>query len=105
MVHEYMFSFKFESEATAQQELQTKSQRGKKAKEKKEDKVDHVMAYAREVLSLGLLYMEYCDAIREGDGLRIVQCWKYMLLIFRVTNKRKYAIQAATLLLQNYCVY
>lgn len=94
-----MFSFKFESEATAQQELQTKSQRGKKAREKEEDKVDHVMAYAREVLSLGLLYMEYCDAIREGDGLRIVQ---YMLLIFRVTNKRKYAIQAATLLLQNY---
>lgn len=102
MVHEYMFSFKFESEATAQQELQTKSQRGKKAKEKEEDKVDHVMAYAREVLSLGLLYMEYCDAIREGDGLRIVQ---YMLLIFRVTNKRKYAIQAATLLLQNYYVF
>ena len=72
MVHEYMFSFKFESEATAQQESQTKSQRGKKAKEKG-DKVDHVTAYAREVLTLGSLYMEYCDAIWERDGLRIVR--------------------------------
>lgn len=33
---------------------------------KKDD--DHIRAYAREVLSLGLLLMEFTDAVREGDG-------------------------------------
>ena len=65
-----------------------------------EDEVDHVMAYGKEVITLGLLYMEYCDTIKEGDGLRIIRCWRYMLLLFKMTNKRKYAIQASTLLLQ-----
>jgi L1 cell adhesion molecule like protein len=61
---------------------------------------DGVLAYAKELLSLGLLYMEYCDSIREGDGLRILRCWRYMLLLFKAKNKRKYAIQAATMLFQ-----
>ena len=29
---------------------------------------DHVCEYACNVLTLGLIYMEFCDAIREGDG-------------------------------------
>lgn len=32
------------------------------------DKVDHVKEYARKLLSLGLLYMEFTDAIEEGDA-------------------------------------
>ena len=35
---------------------------------------DGVCEYAQEVLSLGLLYMEFNDAIREGDGERILRC-------------------------------
>lgn len=61
---------------------------------------DHVMAYAKELLTLGMLYMEYIDAIREGDGTRILRCWRFLLLIFKATGKRKYSIQAATLLFQ-----
>lgn len=61
---------------------------------------DHVLAYGKELLSLGLLYNEFTDAIKEGDGLRILRCWKYMLLIFMVTDKRKYSIQAADLLIK-----
>ena len=68
-------------------------------------KVDHVMAYAKEVLSLGSLYMEFCDAIREGDCLRILRSWRYMLLVFEVTRKNKYAVQASTLLLQNHFIF
>ena len=68
-------------------------------------KVNHVMAYAKEVLSLGSLYMEFCDAIREGDGLRILRSWRYMLLVFKVTRKNKYAVQASTLLLQNHFIF
>ena len=44
---------------------------------------DHVRAYAREVLSLGLLFMEFKDAIREGDGERIIRCWRYFLPLFK----------------------
>ena len=40
---------------------------------------DHVRAYAKEVISLGLLYKEFVDAIREGDGERIIRCWRYFL--------------------------
>ena len=31
---------------------------------------DCVFGYATEVLGLGLFYLEYTDAIREGDGMR-----------------------------------
>ena len=34
-------------------------------------RVDTVEVYAKEVMSLGLLLMEFRDAIREGDGSRI----------------------------------
>ena len=33
--------------------------------EKTQNEVDHVVAYSKEVLSLGLLYMEFTDSIRE----------------------------------------
>ena len=52
---------------------------------------DHVLEYASEVVSLGLLYM-HC--IREGDGERVLLNWKYMLLLFKATNCRNYAIEA-----------
>ena len=68
--------------------------------EKLADEGDGVLAYAKELLSLGMLYMEFVDGIREGDGLRILRCWRYFLLIFKAKQKRKYAIQAATILLQ-----
>ena len=55
---------------------------------------DHIFEYARELVSLGLLYMNYRDSIREGDGLRVMQVWKFMLPIFRATSRRNYAIEA-----------
>ena len=41
---------------------------------------DRVLEYACDVLTLGLLYMEFVDAVREGDGERILLCWRYFLL-------------------------
>ena len=55
---------------------------------------DSVFAYANEVFSLGLLLMEFIDAVKEGDGQRILTCWKYMLLYFKVSHKTKYSIEA-----------
>ena len=56
-------------------------------------------------MTLGLLYMEYCDSIKDCDGLRIIRCWRYMLLLFKMTNKRMYSIQASTLLLQYHFIF
>jgi len=50
---------------------------------------DHVRAYACEVISLGLLLMEFNDAIREGDGTRILRCWKFFLLLFKALERKK----------------
>ena len=37
---------------------------------------DHVFEYAKETLSLGMLMLEFKDAIKEGDGKRVLRCWK-----------------------------
>ena len=68
--------------------------------ERQRDDADRVLVYAKELLSLGMLYFEFIDGIREGDGTRILRCWRYLMLVFKATNKTKYAIQAATLLFQ-----
>ena len=62
---------------------------------------DHIREYAKEVLTLGLFFMEYRDAIREGDGTRVLRCWKYLVLFFRATGHRNYAIEGFTLLTQH----
>ena len=64
------------------------------------EEVDGVNTYAKELLTLGLLWHEFHDAIREGDGARIILCWKVMLPVFQITNHRNYLKEAVNLLLQ-----
>lgn len=66
---------------------------------------DGVNIYASEVLSLGLFYMEYKDAIHEGDGMRVLRCWKYLLPLFKANNHKNYAIEAANLLTQYHYIF
>ena len=61
---------------------------------------DGVKAYAVQVLSQGLLYMEFSDAIREGDGYRIIRCWHYLMLVFRSRQRKNYCIEGLNLLAQ-----
>jgi L1 cell adhesion molecule like protein len=61
---------------------------------------DQVRAYAREVLSLGLLLLEFDDSVHEGDGERLIRVWKYLMLIFRAKRKTKYALESLNLLFQ-----
>ena len=65
---------------------------------------DHVNTYAQELLSLGMFYMEYTDAIHEGDGYRVLQCWKYMFLLFKATRHTNYAVEAFTTLVYYYWI-
>lgn len=37
--------------------------------------------------------MEFQDAIREGDGERVLNCWRYLMLIFKATGHRYYALE------------
>jgi L1 cell adhesion molecule like protein len=62
---------------------------------------DGIEVYARDVLSLGVFYWEYSDSIREGDGERLLCCWRYMLPIFVNTGRRNYSIEALRLLYQH----
>lgn len=64
-------------------------------------KYDHIQEYAKEVLSMGLLLMEFADAIREGDGLRILCCWRVFFPIFKATNRSNYSVEAFNLLVQH----
>ena len=59
-----------------------------------------VLEYSREMLSLGLLLLEFKDAVREGDGDRDLLVWKYFMLLFKATGRKNYAIEALTLLSQ-----
>lgn len=59
---------------------------------------DGVFNYSSAVLNDGLLLLELRDAVREGDGLRVVRCWKFMLLYWRYAGHTKYALEALRLL-------
>ena len=50
------------------------------------------------LLSLGLLLMDFNGGIREGDGEKIIRCWRYFLPIFKHEGRKNYAIEAFTLL-------
>ena len=52
------------------------------------------------ILSSGLLLMEFIDAIREGDGTRIMRVWKYLLLQFKVERRTNYSVEAFIILAQ-----
>lgn len=55
---------------------------------------DRVFNYASAVLNDGLLPLEFQDAMHEGDGPKIVRCWKFLLLYFRFAGHTKYAQEA-----------
>lgn len=48
--------------------------------------------YACVRLSMGLLLRNVDDAVKEGDGDRIIRCWKISLLLFRAHHHTKYAL-------------
>ena len=63
--------------------------------------IDHINMYASRLLSLGLLLMEFNDGIHEGDGYRIIRCWRYFLPIFKIGGRTNYSIEAFILLAQH----
>lgn len=61
---------------------------------------DGIYEYAKDTLCLGLLLLEHIDAVREGDGDRIMRLWKFFLPLFKSTGRTNYSLEAFTLLFQ-----
>lgn len=61
---------------------------------------DKVFTYSTELLSYGLLYNEYSDAVREGDGPRVLRIWRYLMLIFKQHRRKNYSIESLHVLSQ-----
>lgn len=61
---------------------------------------DGVCSYGKKLLGLGLFFMEYRDAIREGDGSRDHRCWRYLLPMFFGTGRTNYSCEALNMLHQ-----
>ena len=64
------------------------------------DSTDQIHKYTKQLLSLGCFYMEYSNAIQEGDGDEVLRCWRYLLPIFKLSGRKNYALEAVRLLNQ-----
>ncbi len=67
---------------------------------------DYMFNYQCSMLDLGLIIKNFYDAVSEGDGMRVVRCWKYMLPYLKQDgdSSRKYALEALYLLCQVYAI-
>ena len=67
---------------------------------------DDMYNYQLALLEYGMLYKNFCDAVSEGDGGRLVRCWKYFLMIMKKdgARSRKYALEGLNLLCQIYAI-
>ena len=61
---------------------------------------DSVYLYATDLLTVGLIWHSFHDAIREGNDDRVLTYWKFFLLTFKATNCQNYSKEAVILLLQ-----
>jgi hypothetical protein len=59
-------------------------------------KRDDMFNYQSSFLEIGLLVKNFFDAISDGDGGRVIRCWKFMLQYLRHdgAGSRKYALEA-----------
>ena len=60
---------------------------------------DELFLYTTELLTLALIWHDYHDAIKEGDGDRVLRIWKFLLVIFKKTGRKNYSKEAFLLLL------
>lgn len=55
---------------------------------------DAVCTHSVELLSMGLLYLHFRDAIKEGDGDRVLRSWRYFLPMLVKTGRKNYVKEA-----------
>ena len=65
---------------------------------------DYLYNYTKCCLTLGLIKMNQDNAIKYGDGARLVRLYKLMYLYYKVSNCPKYAYGTLELLVQTKCL-
>ena len=65
---------------------------------------EQMYKYSCEIILLGLIWYNYLDAIREGDGCHVMDMWKFLWIILKKSGRRNYAKDAAILLIQYHCL-
>ncbi len=56
-------------------------------------------------MTLGLIWLQFYDAVKEGDGDRILLAWKILIPVFKATNHVNYLKEAVNLVLQTQTLY
>ena len=64
------------------------------------DTGDAVHNYARVLCHFSALVYLFIDAWKEGDGERVIRCWKMFMVHFHAEKKTKYALEALRLQFQ-----
>nr|XP_054757175.1 uncharacterized protein LOC129263286 [Lytechinus pictus] len=65
---------------------------------------DSMFNYSSAALGMCLLWMDFEDARKYGDGARIIRLYKYFVLYFKLEGKTKYALHSLRLLAQVKCL-
>ena len=58
-------------------------------------------SYWVQIVQLGCFFLEFADVIREGDGERVLRCWRYLIPLFFASGCRNYACESVNMLLQH----
>ena len=62
---------------------------------------DDMLSYQRSLLDYGLLILNFFDGISEGDGERVIRCWKFFLMYLKhQVGFSKYSLEALYLMFQ-----
>ena len=66
------------------------------------DESDDVYSYQRSLLEYGMILRNFLDAVKEGDGKRVIRCWRFILPYLKADEaaSRKYALEGIYLLAQ-----
>jgi hypothetical protein len=67
-------------------------------------KEDYLFNYHKSKLSFGLILLEFTDAIKEGDGDRLHDVYKFALLLYKANGKTKYSYAILLYLCQIECL-
>ena len=66
---------------------------------------DDMLCYQRSLLDYGILVLNFFDAISEGDGERVLRCWKFFLMYMKHQGgSSKYALEGLYLMFQVYAL-
>ena len=67
----------------------------------KDSTEDSAFNYMQELMTMGVLCMEFEDTIQERDGLQVLRVWKFLLLIFKAGKRY---LTGSTILVQYYAL-